>query len=103
MWSKKYYGNENALPSMGQVLTGLNSYYSKHIKETCTDVEDDIISEYLKGIDEIFKFLETCVDNLNLKLKYTSLYEPYSKELCLLLYLYSMEPPFYAAIHTASI
>jgi len=42
------------MPSIRQVLTGLKGYYVKTIKDSRKDIKQDKLTDYLKGIDEVF-------------------------------------------------
>ena len=51
----------------------------------------------------IFEYILACsgIENVKEPITYEDLWEPKSKVVCLILYLYTIEPPFYAEINRA--
>lgn len=62
-----------------------------------------MVNAYLKNTTEVFNFFLHCLnqDNVDKPLTAEVFKDPYSPEVMLLLYLYSMEPPFYADLNNA--
>lgn len=63
----------------------------------------ELISKCIKDIQVVFDYLLECVgsDRVDETLTLEVLRDPYSAETCMLLYLYSVEPPFYSDLYQA--
>ena len=107
-WAKMVRGDEDALPSMNEILDGLKYYYLQQIDEM-TEGQSYYRIKYVKyQLQLVFRKLRELVkiekpDEPLIISKYSDngLCNPDSSAVCLLLWLYSIEPPFYAAINEA--
>jgi len=63
----------------------------------------DLVGKCLDDIHVAFDYFVECVgsDRVDVALTVEILRDPYSAEVCMLLYLYSMEPPFYSDLYQA--
>lgn len=104
LWAEQYKGDKWALPSMQEVVSGLYKTYCGMVREKLKDGRQDRLKDYLKEKKEVFGELYNCLnpETLAHPLTVDILKDPNSAEVCLLLYLYSIEPPFYASLISAS-
>ena len=82
---------------------GLNMFHCQQIRVVLKDDPPTMLNAYLMGTTKVFDFflLSLGVENADKPITKEALMNPYSSEICILLYLYSIEPPFYAALNSA--
>ena len=75
----------------------------ERIKNKLKDLPEDNLNMYLKTTTKVFNFFLECCDIKNVDKPMTddTFRNPYSIEVMILLYLYSMEPPFYFELNQA--
>lgn len=83
---------------------GLWQLYCENMRDKMKDKSSKFIDEINDSYREAFEFMVECVGITDLldPLTQEKLEDPTSPELCLILYLHSIEPPFYAYLNDAS-
>ena len=89
---------------MKQVIRGLKYDYTLRAKEKMKDEPSSSRNCFHKYTRQAFDFIIECMDpeTVNEPITLEALKDPSSPEVCMLLYLYSMEPPFYHELQVAS-
>lgn len=83
---------------MRSVIRSLYKHYSDQIKDQLKDLDKAKVKAYQSSLEAVFEFFCSCLDSKNADKPCTRslLQDPDSPEVCLILYLYTIEPPFYA-------
>jgi len=90
-------------PSILEVLTGLYIFHCEQVATKMEVVADAILNFYKESQTRQFNFLlaSSILENINQPLTEEVFKDPYSPEVQLILYLYSMEPHFYTDLEVA--
>jgi len=109
MWAKQYNGGEYKLPSPNQLLEGLEKFFSLELMKKIGSQGELMISQihssYTDGFDRIKKMIN--FPDMDKQFGYLSkdgdycLWSPTSRASFLVLWLYSLEPPFYFHLNQA--
>ena len=112
-WSQLVKGNQKALPSLVEIVFGLHIFYCKYVDENFRGQSRENIDAVKENYKKVFDFMlhsVNCPDvDLPLIGQYdkrtgsdVDLFNPDGKAVCLILYLYTLEPPFYYYLNKAS-
>ena len=113
MWSEKFKGNQKALPSLKEIVYGLHNFFCKYLDDNFQGQITENLTVVKGNYKRVFDFIlhSTDCDEVDQPLigqfdkrqdNDIDLFNPNSKAVCLILYLYSIEPPFYYYINKAS-
>lgn len=93
----------NGFPSLKDVVMGLYSRYCEMIAESLKERPAQVKQQAQDDAKQIFEYILECsgVEDVDRPITYEELWDPKSSVVCLLLYLYSIEPPFYADVNKA--
>ena len=103
MWSSDVKWDRFAIPSLMDIVKGLTMYLDKKLefslREIKSQVEIDVIKQQYKEVFMKLISLSGIKDaDVSLKGKLDNLNDP---SVCLIMYLYSCEPPLYMDLHLA--
>ena len=93
----------NGFPTLRTVVMGLYEVYCDMIDVELMDRTEEFRETVKQDYKEVFEFILYSVDHpdVDKPVKYEECCQPNSKVVCLILYLYSIEPPFYKHINQA--
>ena len=82
---------------------GLHAQYCVMIDRAMKDKPELKINQAKEDAKTIFDYILKCsgIEKIKEPIQYEDLWDPESKIVCLILYLYTIEPPFYAEINKA--
>lgn len=109
-FAEKWYWEYNGLqlPTPKQVLMGLQDYYVWHMDKTANEVDKASQMEAKAAYQRVFSKIELLLNFPDMNRPFNDdkkdeydLYNPDSKCCFLVLFLYSIEPPFYFALNHA--